>query len=366
MAPVRSKKRAERTSGAQDDAAGTTNKRSPTDQKRGPWNQGEDSRLINLVAHWGVGKWVEISADVCGRSPKQCRERWHQNLDPNLNHSPINETEGMFIEAQVSVIGKKWADIARMLERRSDNAVKNWWNGGNNRRRRIEENARKAASLIPPTQGRYQVLPPPPRPASHQAPSHYPTQPAAPNMLPPPLARHNPYQLPAIQVPRSTFPESNLVSPAAPSLVSDHSDNETSAANSPAQQNATHTRPQSQYTNGPYGHGYPGTQPPSPAVIQPHPTNNPRGDDSSHQIRFGYPSQPKEPARNEFVPMNRPAPQSFRLPSFSEGFMQRYPPASAPQPPRTPIFRDESLRLPPLQNANVAAAERRDGPERRH
>lgn len=71
------------------------------------------------------------------RSPKQCRERYHQNLKPSLNHAPISAEEGALIERMVGEMGKRWADIARSLHGRSDNAVKNWWNGSMNRRRRI-------------------------------------------------------------------------------------------------------------------------------------------------------------------------------------------------------------------------------------
>lgn len=43
------------------------------------------------------------------------------------------------IEKMVAEMGKRWAEIARRLKGRSDNAVKNWWNGGQNRRKRNPE-----------------------------------------------------------------------------------------------------------------------------------------------------------------------------------------------------------------------------------
>ena len=105
--------------------------------RRGPWSPGEDNYLLRLVHSQGAHNWVRISHLIGSRSPKQCRERYHQNLKPSLNHDPISPEEGMLIERLVGEMGKRWAEIARQLHGRSDNAVKNWWNGGMNRRRRL-------------------------------------------------------------------------------------------------------------------------------------------------------------------------------------------------------------------------------------
>jgi Myb-like DNA-binding protein FlbD len=93
---------------------------------------------MNLVHSQGPLNWVRISQQLGSRTPKQCRERYHQNLKPSLNHDPITPEEGAMIERLVQEIGKRWAEIARQLHGRSDNAVKNWWNGSQNRRKRSD------------------------------------------------------------------------------------------------------------------------------------------------------------------------------------------------------------------------------------
>lgn len=109
-----------------------------SNQRRGPWSSAEDKYLMELVERHGALNWVQISQALNSRTPKQCRERYHQNLKPTLNHDPISPEEGVEIDRLVREIGKRWAEIARRLRGRSDNAVKNWWNGSQNRRRRLD------------------------------------------------------------------------------------------------------------------------------------------------------------------------------------------------------------------------------------
>ncbi|KAM4055589.1 myb-like DNA-binding domain-containing protein [Hirsutella rhossiliensis] len=118
--------------------------------RRGPWSNLEDKYLMQLVHAHGPLNWVRIAQTLGSRTAKQCRERYHQNLKPTLDHEPITPEEGLQIERLVHEIGKRWAEIARRLHGRSDNAVKNWWNGSQNRRKRLDRRRAVTPIELPP------------------------------------------------------------------------------------------------------------------------------------------------------------------------------------------------------------------------
>ncbi|KAG6047679.1 hypothetical protein E4U17_007418 [Claviceps sp. LM77 group G4] len=111
----------------------------PVSYRRGSWSPQEDDVLKRMVQKQGAKGWDEISKNIGSRSAKQCRERWHQSLDPRLRHGPITKEEGDVILDWVARKGPQWAEIGRHLKYRSDNAVKNWWNGVQNQSKRKEK-----------------------------------------------------------------------------------------------------------------------------------------------------------------------------------------------------------------------------------
>ena len=115
---------------------------------RGAWSEDEDALLLNIVRSQASTNWVKVSEFVHTRSPKQCRERYLQNLNPELCHDPITPEEGKVIEDLMAQMGKRWTEIAQRLSGRSSNAVKNWVNSQNHRRRRLLRNDERVDANI--------------------------------------------------------------------------------------------------------------------------------------------------------------------------------------------------------------------------
>ena len=102
--------------------------------KKGLWQPEEDKLLVDLVADSGPKGWTKIAQQLPGRIGKQCRERWHNHLDPAINRGPFSEEEDAKIISLVREHGPKWAAISKFLGGRTDNGIKNRWNATLKRR----------------------------------------------------------------------------------------------------------------------------------------------------------------------------------------------------------------------------------------
>eukprot|EP00804_Cyclotella_cryptica_P015388 CCRYP_008013-RC/>CCRYP_008013-RC protein AED:0.60 eAED:0.60 QI:0/-1/0/1/-1/0/1/0/89 len=64
---------------------------------------------------YGACKWSKIADALPGRIGKQCRERWHNHLNPDISKKAWSVEEDRTILEFHMTVGNRWSEIAKLL-----------------------------------------------------------------------------------------------------------------------------------------------------------------------------------------------------------------------------------------------------------
>lgn len=95
--------------------------------KRKYFSQKEDRLLTNAVLKYKQETWNDIALHVPGRTPKQCRDRWVNYLQPSLKFNPWTFNEDDLLVSLVNEYGTHWTKMKFAFPNRSTNMIKNRW-----------------------------------------------------------------------------------------------------------------------------------------------------------------------------------------------------------------------------------------------
>jgi hypothetical protein len=90
------------------------------------WNPEEDAKLLEAVEEFGQ-VWVAVAALFPGRTNTQCRQRWVNHLNPDINYGRWTLEEDEKLTDAVKKHGSSWVAVAAKIPRRRDTHCRRRW-----------------------------------------------------------------------------------------------------------------------------------------------------------------------------------------------------------------------------------------------
>ena len=100
--------------------------------RKGQWSEEEDAVVLKVIAvspDHPFTQWADLAPLLPGRSGKQIRDRWVNYLNPSINHLPFSREDDLKLWHGHIEFGKRWVEISGKIfnSTRSENHIKNRW-----------------------------------------------------------------------------------------------------------------------------------------------------------------------------------------------------------------------------------------------
>lgn len=85
--------------------------------KGGVWTNIEDEILKASVSKYGLNQWARVSSLLARKTPKQCKARWTEWLDPGIRKIEWSKEEDEKLLHLAKLMPTQWRTIAPIVGR---------------------------------------------------------------------------------------------------------------------------------------------------------------------------------------------------------------------------------------------------------
>nr|CAG4715860.1 unnamed protein product [Naegleria fowleri] len=92
----------------------------------GPWKNSEDEILKAAVMKYGKNQWARVASLLNRKSPKQCKARWFEWLDPSIKKTEWTREEEEKLLHLAKIMPSQWRSIAPIVGRTASQCLEHY------------------------------------------------------------------------------------------------------------------------------------------------------------------------------------------------------------------------------------------------
>lgn len=93
--------------------------------EKNKFSPGEDKKIVELFKKYGDGYWNLISSCLYRKTAKQCKERYENYLNPNINKKVWTQEEDKLLMEKAKTLNLEWVKISPFFKEKTINQLKN-------------------------------------------------------------------------------------------------------------------------------------------------------------------------------------------------------------------------------------------------